>query len=125
MFIVYQTEALLQSWIKMLGNGKDFTSNFLCSTPLQEINAEARRRPLCESIGPVPFLRLATLTLESGGRGGGGGGDQLTSSVKSTYSRQNFQDWINSKITFQADELLYGDYKKMSPIPKIVFRKFL
>ena len=32
---------------------------------------------------------------------------------------------IDFKITFKADELLYGDYKKMSLISKIMFRKFL
>ena len=32
---------------------------------------------------------------------------------------------INFKITFQADELFYGDYRKMSLILKIMFRKFL
>ena len=31
---------------------------------------------------------------------------------------------IDFKITFQADELLYGDYEKMSLISKIMFRKF-
>ena len=29
------------------------------------------------------------------------------------------------KITFQADELFYGVYEKVSLIPKIMFRKFL
>ena len=29
------------------------------------------------------------------------------------------------KITLQADELLYGDYEKMSLISEITFRKFL
>ena len=29
------------------------------------------------------------------------------------------------KITFQTDELLYGDYEKMSLISEIIFRKFL
>ena len=29
------------------------------------------------------------------------------------------------KITFQADELLYRDYKKMSMISEIMFRRFL
>ena len=28
------------------------------------------------------------------------------------------------EITFQADELLYGNYKKMSLISEIMFRKF-
>ena len=32
---------------------------------------------------------------------------------------------IDFKITFQEDELLYGDYQKMSLISKIVFRNFL
>ena len=32
---------------------------------------------------------------------------------------------IDFKMTFQADELLYGDYENMSLISKIVFRKFL
>ena len=32
---------------------------------------------------------------------------------------------INFKITFQADELSYGDYEKMSLILEITFRKFL
>ena len=32
---------------------------------------------------------------------------------------------INFKITFQADQLLYGDYEKMSLISEIMFRKFL
>ena len=32
---------------------------------------------------------------------------------------------IDFKITFQANELLYGDYKKMSLILEIMFRKFL
>ena len=31
---------------------------------------------------------------------------------------------IDFKITFQADELLYGDYEKMSLISEIMFRKF-
>ena len=30
---------------------------------------------------------------------------------------------INFKITFQADELLYGNYEKMSLISEIMFRK--
>ena len=32
---------------------------------------------------------------------------------------------IDFKIVFQADELLYGDYEKMSLISEIIFRKFL
>ena len=32
---------------------------------------------------------------------------------------------IDFKITFQADELLYGDYEKISLISEIMFRKFL
>ena len=32
---------------------------------------------------------------------------------------------IDFKVTFQADELLYGDYEKMSLILEIKFRKFL
>ena len=32
---------------------------------------------------------------------------------------------VNFKITFQADELLYEDYEKMSLISEIMFRKFL
>ena len=32
---------------------------------------------------------------------------------------------IDFEITSQADELLYGDYEKMSLISKIMFRKFL
>ena len=32
---------------------------------------------------------------------------------------------IDFKITFKADELLYGKYEKMSLISKIMFRKFL
>ena len=32
---------------------------------------------------------------------------------------------IDFKITFQADELFYGDYEKMNLISKIMFRKFL
>ena len=32
---------------------------------------------------------------------------------------------IDFEITFQADELLYGDYKNMSMISEIMFRKFL
>ena len=32
---------------------------------------------------------------------------------------------IDFKITFQDDELLYGDYEKMSLISKIMFRNFL
>ena len=32
---------------------------------------------------------------------------------------------IDSKITFRAGELLYGDYEKMSLISEIMFRKFL
>ena len=32
---------------------------------------------------------------------------------------------IDFKITFQADELLYGDYEKMSLISEVMFRKFL
>ena len=29
------------------------------------------------------------------------------------------------KVTLQADELLYGDYEKMSLISEIIFRKFV
>ena len=32
---------------------------------------------------------------------------------------------IDFKITFQADELLHGDYEKMSLISEIKFKKFL
>ena len=32
---------------------------------------------------------------------------------------------INFKMTLQADELLYGDYEKMSLISETMFRKFL
>ena len=32
---------------------------------------------------------------------------------------------IDFKITFQADELLYGYYAKMSLISEIMFKKFL
>ena len=32
---------------------------------------------------------------------------------------------IDFEITFQANELLYGDYEKISPISEIMFRKFL
>ena len=32
---------------------------------------------------------------------------------------------IDFKITFQADELPYGDYKKMCLISEVMFRKFL
>ena len=32
---------------------------------------------------------------------------------------------IDFKMTFKADELFYGDYKKMSMISKIMFRKIL
>ena len=32
---------------------------------------------------------------------------------------------INFKITFQDNQLLYGDYEKMSLISEIMFRKFL
>ena len=32
---------------------------------------------------------------------------------------------IDFKITFQADELLYRDHKKMSLISEIMFKKFL
>ena len=32
---------------------------------------------------------------------------------------------IDFEITFQADELLYGEYKKMSLISEVLFRKFL
>ena len=32
---------------------------------------------------------------------------------------------IYSKITFQADELFYANYEKMSLISKTMFRKFL
>ena len=32
---------------------------------------------------------------------------------------------IDFKITFQADELSYGDNEKMSLISEIMFRKFL
>ena len=32
---------------------------------------------------------------------------------------------IDFKIALQADELLYGDYEKMSLISEIMFRKFL
>ena len=32
---------------------------------------------------------------------------------------------IDSKITFQDDELSYGDYWKISLISKIMFRNFL
>ena len=32
---------------------------------------------------------------------------------------------INFEITFQADELLYGDYEKVSLISEIIPRKFL
>ena len=32
---------------------------------------------------------------------------------------------IDFKITFQANELFYEDYEKMSLISKIMFRKFL
>ena len=32
---------------------------------------------------------------------------------------------IDFKITFQDDELLYGDYEKMSLISDIMLRKFL
>ena len=32
---------------------------------------------------------------------------------------------IDFKTAFHADELLYGDYEKMSLISEIMFRKFL
>ena len=32
---------------------------------------------------------------------------------------------IDFKITFQNDELLYGDYEKVNLISKIMFRNFL
>ena len=32
---------------------------------------------------------------------------------------------IDFRITFQADEVLYGHYEKMSLISEIMFRKFL
>ena len=32
---------------------------------------------------------------------------------------------IDSEITFQADELSYADYEKMSLISESMFRKFL
>ena len=32
---------------------------------------------------------------------------------------------IDFKIAFQDDELLYGDYEKMSLISETMFRKFL
>ena len=32
---------------------------------------------------------------------------------------------IDFKITFQKDELLYGEYGKVSLISKIIFRNFL
>ena len=32
---------------------------------------------------------------------------------------------IDFKITFQTDELLNGDYEKLSMISEIMFRKFL
>ena len=32
---------------------------------------------------------------------------------------------IDFKITFQDDELFYGDNEKMSQIPKMMLRKFL
>ena len=32
---------------------------------------------------------------------------------------------IDFKITFQADELLYGDYEQMSLISEIMLRNFL
>ena len=32
---------------------------------------------------------------------------------------------IDFKMTFQNDELLYGDYEKVSLISKIMFRNFL
>ena len=32
---------------------------------------------------------------------------------------------IDFKATFQADELLYGDYEMMTLISEIMFRKFL
>ena len=32
---------------------------------------------------------------------------------------------IDFKITFQADEIFYEDYKKMSLISRMMFKKFL
>ena len=32
---------------------------------------------------------------------------------------------IDFKITYQVDELLYEDYKKMNLISEFIFRKFL
>ena len=32
---------------------------------------------------------------------------------------------IDFKVTFQANELFYGDYEKISLISKIMFTKFL